>query len=232
MRGLFDFDFISKVGNSQLVVALVRNFQIKTCWICFKGNVFLGDIQRFCIWLQLLQIDHNFDLLFVIVSTMLLINLIIALLTSAYDEASNATSDELAMRQFRKLHEEGYSKLKRSFSSDSEEGSSFTERLDDAALIALSTMIAKIRDRLTMVQAYTYTTKQQIAEAADKAAEGMAKMTDKMTDAVADVGNMVADAGSKATRVVGFNAKHNDTVLEADETAPEPSSVPLVSNSN
>jgi len=51
-------------------------------------------------------------MVFLISVSMVLMNLIVAVLTSAYDEARNQSSDVLARRHYQKMHQMGYTKIR------------------------------------------------------------------------------------------------------------------------
>jgi len=104
-----------------------------------------------------LRLDHTktqrilgnaFDLIYIIAVAMLMLNLIIALLTSAYEEASHASGDELAKRQFDKLEGEGYTKLKRAREglNGQESKGSRMERMDLWVLAVSGMLIDRLSD--------------------------------------------------------------------------------------
>jgi len=74
----------------------------------FSGNPMLLDHSRTD---RVLGMTYN--ILFVIIFSMLLLNLIIALLTAGFEKALQETSDVMARRQYEKLHAKGLVQKKR-----------------------------------------------------------------------------------------------------------------------
>jgi len=98
-----------------------------------------------------IQFDHTnvdrilgmfFNIIFVLIFSMLLLNLIVAMLTAGFDAALEETSDVMARRQYDKLHSEGLTKEKRTKRQPAadddkkkkKDDSELTEKLDEVFL--------------------------------------------------------------------------------------------------
>ena len=118
---------------------------------------------------------------FLISMSMVLMNLIVAVLTSAYDEARNQSSDVLAQRQYEKMDQMGLTKrhtltfknengeiIKTVFTTKAEEHSTVWDKLDVRVLLIVTQLWQRVEDWLDARRAAFFQQRLRTARSAGK----------------------------------------------------------------